>query len=299
MKKGISIFLFAISISLGIHAQELNCDVSIIKPQIMIGDEAIFETMENSIEEFINGRKWTEDDFRLEERIECTMQITIETWVNQRQFKGAIQVGSSRPVYHSDYKTPLVSINDRDLEFIFQENSLLQWSSDQHRDNLSSVLAFYAHYLIGLDYDTFSMEGGTPYFLLCQTVVANAQNSPEPGWKSNEKSQQNRYWLVENILSQSFKPLRECMYNYHRQGYDKLYSDFAKSRIAIADALVALRSVHKIRPSSYNMQVFFYAKSDEIVQLFKPTAVAEKQRVYDLVKQVDPGNISKYEGMMD
>jgi Domain of unknown function (DUF4835) len=208
-------------------------------------------------------------------------------------------VGCSRPVYNSDYKTSLLSVNDRDFEFTFQENTMVQWSSDQHRDNLSSVLAYYAYYILGTDYDSFSPEGGTPWYLICQTIVLNAQGAPEPGWKSNEKGQQNRYWLVENILSQSFKPMRDCMYNYHRQGFDHMYNNVTEARKAMADALVGLRNVHKIRPSSYNMQVFFYAKADEIVTVFKPTEIAEKQRVYDLTKQVDPGNISKYEKMMN
>ncbi len=281
-----------------LKAQELNCNVTIIQPQIMIGDPGIFQIMETTIEEFINGRKWTDDDFELEERIECTMQITIEQWVNLRQFKGSLQVGSSRPVFNSDYKTSLLSVNDRDFEFTFQENTMIQWSSDQHRDNLSSMLAFYAYYILGTDYDSFSPEGGTQWFLLCQPIVLTAPGAPEQGWKSNQKGQQNRYWLVENILSQSFKPMRDCTYNYHRLGFDKMYTDVQESRKIMADALIGLRNVHKIRPSSYNMQVFFYAKADEIVTIFTPTAVEEKQRVYDLTKQVDPGNITKYEMMM-
>lgn len=281
-----------------IKAQELNCDVTIIPPQIITTDASIFQSMETSIEEFINGRKWTTHNFTLEERIECTMQITIESQSNSRQFKGSIQVGSSRPVFNSDYKTPLISLNDRNFDFTYQENTLIQWSNDQHRDNLSSVLAYYAYLIIGMDYDTFSMEGGTEFLLLCQTIVSNAQNAPETGWRSNEKNQQNRYWLIENLLSQSFKPLRECMYNYHRLGIDKMYNQLEESRKVMGDALVTLRSIHKIKPSSYNLQVFFYAKSDEIVQVYTPTPLAEKQRVYDLVKQIDPGNITKYETMM-
>ena len=280
------------------NAQELNCDVTVIPPQIITTDASVFQTMETAIEEFINSRKWTNDNFNLEERIECTMQITIESQVNARQFKASIQVGSSRPVYDSDYKTPLISLNDRNFDFSFQENTMLQWSNDQHRDNLSSVLAYYAYLIIGMDYDSFAMEGGTDSFLMCQTIVANAQNAPEQGWRSNEKTQQNRYWLIENLMTQSFKPLRECMYNYNRLGMDKLYSNVEEGRKVIGDALVSLRNVHKIKPSSYNLQVFFYAKADEIVNIFTPTPITEKQRIYDLLKQVDPGNITKYETMM-
>jgi hypothetical protein len=176
---------------------------------------------------------------------------------------------------------------------------MIQWSNDQHRDELSSILAFYAYFILAHDYDSFANEGGTDHFLTCQTIVNNAQNAGGTGWRANEKGQQNRYWLIENILSQTFKPLRSCMYNYHRQGFDKLYSsDVAGARNTIAEAILGLKEIHKVRPSSYNLQIFFYAKADELVNLFKPVDAAEKQRVYDALKQIDPGNITKYEGMM-
>jgi hypothetical protein len=298
MKK-LLIFLLSFSFIGSINSQELNCDVSIIPPQVMISGPEIFETMENAIQEFLNGRKWTQDNWNQEERIDCTIQITIEQQVSQRDFKGTIQVGSSRPVYNSDQKSPVLSLNDRDFQFTFQENTLIQWSNDQHRDNLSSVLAFYAYLILATDYDTFAMEGGTDFYLMCQTIVSNAQSAPEAGWRGSEKGQQNRYWLIENILSQTFKPLRTCLYQYHRNGFDKLYSsDVPGARNVISEAILELKNIHKVRPSSYNLQVFFYAKADELVNLFKPVEVVEKQRVYDCLKQIDPGNINKYEGMM-
>ncbi|MFN8864826.1 MAG: DUF4835 family protein, partial [Flavobacteriales bacterium] len=226
------------------------------------------------------------------------MQITIEQQINQRQFKGSLQVGSSRPVYNSNYKTPVVSLNDRDFEFTFQENTLIQWSVDQHRDNLSSVLAYYANLILAMDYDTFALEGGTDHYVICQTIVSNAQNAAEPGWRSNERGQQNRYWLIENIVTQTFKPVRDCLYYYHRQGMDKLYTELPIARQQMADALKLLESVHRIKPSSYNMQVFFYAKGDEIVNLYTPLKKEDKQMVYDLCKLLDPGNIQRYEKIM-
>ncbi|MFM7770860.1 MAG: DUF4835 family protein [Bacteroidota bacterium] len=290
-------FLFTI-VHLCSYAQELNCNVTVIKPQVMISGPEVFQTMERTIEEFVNGRKWSKDSWNQEERIPCTIQITIEQQVNQRQFKGTIQVGSSRPVYNSDYKTPLVSVNDRDFEFTFQENSQIQWSNDQHRDNLSSVLAFYANYILAMDYDSFALEGGTDYFLLCQTIISNAQNAPESGWRSNEKGQQNRYWLIENILTQQFSPMREANYLYHRQGLDKMYTERATGLKNVSDALLLLNNVHKVKPSSYNMQVLFYAKADEVVSIFKPLKSEQKNPIADLCKRIDPGNISKYEKIL-
>jgi hypothetical protein len=276
-------------------AQELNATVNVLIPQQVTSPPELFNTMKSNITEFLNGRKWSKDTWQNSERIQCTFQITIEQQVDNRSFKGSLQVTSSRPVYNSEYKTSVLNINDRDFEFQFQENTMIQWSNDQHRDNLSSVLAFYANLILAMDYDTFAMEGGTDHYLTCQTIINNAQNAPEPGWRSSEKGRQNRFWFVENILSQSFKPIRELLYNYHRKGLDKMTIDQQAAINAMTEALMGLKDVHRIKPSSYNMQVLFYAKADEVVNIYKPRSMEEKQPVAELCKLIDPGNITKYE----
>ena len=298
MKK---IILFGIGlcfIVLTTRAQELNATVNVLIPQQVMSPPEFFNTMKSTITEFLNGRRWSKDTWQNSERIQCTFQITIEQQIDNRSFKGSLQVTASRPVYNSDYKTSVLNINDRDFEFVFQENTMIQWSNDQHRDNLSSVLAFYANLILAMDYDTFAMEGGTDYYLTCQTIINNAQNTPETGWRSNEKGRQNRFWLIENILSQSFKPIREFAYNYHRKGLDKLSINQAEAIEAMNAAIEGLNEVHRIKPSSYNMQVLFYAKSDELVNIYKPRALAEKKKVADTCKILDPGNISKYDRIL-
>jgi hypothetical protein len=280
------------------NAQELNATVNVLIPQQVISPPEFFNSMKSTITEFLNGRKWSKDTWQNSERIQCTFQITIEQQVDNRSFKGSLQVTSSRPVYNSDYKTSLLNINDRDFEFVFQENTMIQWSNDQHRDNLSSVLAFYANLILAMDYDSFAMEGGTDHYLTCQAIINNAQNAAEPGWRSNEKGRQNRFWFIENILSQSFKPIREFLYNYHRKGLDKLYLDQAEAIASMSAALDGLNDVHRIKPSSYNMQVLFYAKSDEIVNIYKPRSIDDKKQVVENCKLLDPGNISKYERIL-
>ncbi len=280
------------------NAQELNATVNVLIPQQVISPPEFFNSMKSTITEFLNGRKWSKDTWQNSERIQCTFQITIEQQVDNRSFKGSLQVTSSRPVYNSDYKTSLLNINDRDFEFVFQENTMIQWSNDQHRDNLSSVLAFYANLILAMDYDSFAMEGGTDHYLTCQAIINNAQNAAEPGWRSNEKGRQNRFWFIENILSQSFKPIREFLYNYHRKGLDKLYLDQAAAIASMSAALDGLNDVHRIKPSSYNMQVLFYAKSDEIVNIYKPRSIDDKKQVVENCKLLDPGNISKYERIL-
>ena len=276
------------------QAQELNCTVSVIAPQVSNVDASRFEALEDGIREFMNGRRWTEDNFEFEERIECTLQITINEAIGSTVFKGSMQVQSSRPVFNSDYNTSVFLVNDGDIQFEWLDNSNILFNRGQHRDNLSSLLAYYAYMMIGMDYDTFSLEGGTPHFLQAQAIVANAQNAGEPGWQARQ-SKQNRYWLIENHLSQTFRPVRNCLYNYHRKGLDLLHSDVEGARLSMADALIDMRSTNRIRPGSYNIQIFFLAKSDEIINVFAPAPDVEKTRLLPILKQLDPGNIQSYD----
>lgn len=277
-----------------LDAQELNCQVQVQAPQVNNVDPSRFQLLEEVVREFMNSRKWTNDYFEIEERIECNLLITVNSAQSQNSFSGTIQIQSSRPVYNSDYNSPVLTVNDGDFDFNFLDNAMVQFSIDQHRDNLSSVLAFYAYMMIGMDYDTFSPEGGTEYFLKAQTIVANAQNSGAAGWKASE-GQRNRYWLVENILSQTFRPLRACLYYYHRQGFDKMYNDVEDARKTISDAIIEMRNIHRIKPSSYNVQLFFAAKNVELVKLFQDAPELEIQRILPILKELDPGNIQRYE----
>lgn len=278
-------------------AQEFNCNVSVIAPQVSNVEADVFQALEEVMADFMNTRKWTDDAFDVDERIECSIQLTISEAPTQTSFRGSLQIQSSRPVYHSDYKTPVFTVNDQNVAFFFTPNNFITFGLDQHRDNLSSLLGYYAHMMLAFDYDTFELEGGTPFFLKAQTVVANAQNAGEGGWTASG-DQRNRFALVDNILSQTFKPLRKAAYEYHRQGMDLAYQDPTLARQNISDAIVALRTIHQIKPSSYNMQLFFLAKADELVNLFGPAEQEEKLRVFNILKLIDPGNISKYDKLV-
>ena len=278
------------------HAQELDCQVSVIAPTINNVEASVFEQLETAITEFMSGRRWTQDEFTLEERITCTMQITINKANSQTNFEGTIQVQSSRPVFNSDYNAPVLMVNDNDFDFTYAPGTLLQYSQDQFRDNLTSVLAFYAYMILAMDYDTFSLEGGTNLYTQAQTVVTNAQglSSPPAGWSASD-GKQSRYALIDNILSQTFRPLRRCYYEYHRLGMDIAFDDPAAARQAMSNALIALRNVHRIRPANYNLQTFFQAKKDEIVKMFGPSEAGERARLLPVLKLIDPGNIPVYD----
>ena len=248
------VVLLGASMFVDVSAQELNCNVTVIAPQISNVTPRV-RSARGWHREFMNGRRWTEDNFEFEERIECTLQLTISEAVGSTVFKGSMQVQSSRPVFNSDYNTAVLLVNDGDIQFEWLDNSNILFNPGQHRDNLSSLLAYYAYMILGMDYDTFSPEGGTPHFLQAQAIVANAQNAGERGWKASQ-GKQNRYWLIENHLSQTFRPVRTCLYNYHRKGLDVLFDDVEGARLTMAEALIDMRSTNRIRPGSYNIQVF-------------------------------------------
>lgn len=294
MRRLLGSVLGVILFSVATLSQELICEVSVLSPKAQEENVAIYDILRGSIEEFMNNRKWTDDDYEFYERIECNIQITIDNAVSQTQFDASIQIQSSRPVYNSDYKTPVFLVNDNDFSFSFQPNTLIQFTPDQHRDNLSSVLGFYAYYMLAMDYDSFSPLGGTEYFLKAQQVVSNAQNAGESGWRPSE-GDRNRYWLVENILSQTFAPLRDINYVYHRDGFDNLYTAPDAIRPLLITELNKLSSIHQIKPTSYNMQLFFLTKADEIINIYRESTDEDKKAIRDLLSILDPGNIPKYD----
>lgn len=290
------LLILAIPAMQSAQAQELDCQVSVIAPTVNNVETAVFDQLETAITEFMNGRRWTTDEFILTERVTCTMQITINKATSQTNFEGTIQVQSSRPVYNSNYNAPLLMVNDNDFDFTYAPGTMLQYSPDQFRDNLTSVLAFYAYLILAMDYDSFSLEGGTNWYTQAQTVVTNAQglSSPPAGWSAAD-GKQSRYALIDNILSQTFRPLRRCYYEYHRIGLDKAFDDPAAARQVMSDALITLRNVHRIRPANYNLQTFFQAKKDEIVKMFGVAPESERARLLPVLKLIDPGNIPVYD----
>lgn len=287
-------FAFFILLTLPAAAQELNCNVQVLSPQIQgTAEKRIFETLQTAVFEFMNNNKWTKDTYSNDERIECTIVITIAEKISTDEYKGTIQVQARRPVYKSSYYSTLFNWSDNDFQFKYLEYQAMDFSEQTHMSNLTSVLAYYANIILGLDYDSFSLNGGTPFFQKAQLIVNNAQNAPEKGWRAME-STKNRYWLVDNMLNPVFAPLRECMYTYHRTGLDLLVTDRETGRSNIANSIKSLQAVHATRPLSFNMQLFFLAKSDEVVNVFSVSFPDEKQKVVNILNEIDPANSNKY-----
>ncbi len=283
-----------IFLSLHSFAQDLNCRVQILSPQIQNTNKKALEDLQIAIGEFLNNRKWAEFELKSPERIDCNLVITLKNWDGGSNFQGEAQILSSRPVFGSSYNTTLLSINDKNFDFSFTEGQPLDYSEQSYQNNLSSMLAFYAYVIIGFDSDSFSKLGGTDYYTKAQTVVNNAQNAAFPGWKAFENLK-NRYWLVENLNNKSFMPIRNILYSYHRLGLDIMSEDIIKGRKAIADTLPQLADLDKQKQGSMLNQVFFLAKADEIVDIFSKGNPMERTKIYNLMIDADPANTSKYE----
>ena len=297
MKKYLTFLLVLI---LGLNksfAQELRCNISISAQKIQGANRTMFETMQSDLYEFMNNRKWTDQKYQMDERIECNFFINLDEQISSDEFKGSIQVQLRRPIFNSSYETVLLNIKDNDFHCKYIEYQTLEFNETSNKDNLTNILAFYAYVILGMDYDSFSPEGGTEYFQKAQAIVNNSQNAREKGWKSYE-SERNRYWLVENILNKSYSGFRSCTYQYHRLGLDLMADKAPEGRGVIAESLKSIQKVFRVRPSLYILQAFFDAKSDELVNIFSKSFPDERNRVSVILNECDPSNGSKYEKIL-
>ena len=293
MIKFLALFLFLFT-NLFSNAQELLANVVINHSSVQSSDDYIYDNMKKSFLEFLNNRKWTGDKYKLEERIECSFFITINSRnISSNTFSGTLQVQSGRPVYGTNYKSTMFIVNDNDFDFTYIDQQPLDFNQNEFTSNLTSVLAYYAYVILGIDYDSFSKEGGGIYFTKAFDIATLSQNGGGIGWRSTDGSQ-NRYWLIENINNGAFKSFRDCLYKYHREGLDLMQSNKKQGEYSIYKSLLALEAIHKRQPSSYLLQVFFNAKSDEVVNIFKNASDEQKEKLVPLLIKIDPGNTKKY-----
>ncbi|MBL4587244.1 MAG: DUF4835 family protein [Flavobacteriales bacterium] len=295
MKRIFGILFFFVAV--GVQAQELNCTVTVVSPSVQNTEKRIFQTLQKDIREFMNSTKWTTDVFALEERIECSIRITVSEKIGTDKYKATLQIQSSRPTYMTSYNTVLMNVNDKDFTFTYLESQPLRFQENQHIDNLTSILAFYAYMVIGSDYDSFSLKGGDPYFQKAQQIVSNAQNEPERGWRAFDGTK-NRYWLIENMLNARYDEFRGVVYKYHREGLDVMQSDVNTGRQAITDCIKPLKKIRLDQPNSYLMTVFFTSKVDELINIFKEAFPDVKTKVANDLMKMDPANANKYQAII-
>ena len=290
-----TLLILSLLFSFSTFSQELTCQVQVLAPTLQSNpaNQEIVESLEKSVYEFINNTRWTNDVFKQQEQIECNILINIKEKIGSDQFKASIQISSVRPIYNSNYKSRLFNFNDANFSFSYLRNTAIIFTPDRHSSNLSDVLAYYAYIILAYDYDSFSLEGGTIYFDQAMQIVTKCQNAPEAGWKPSEGNR-NRYWLIQNALQALYKPIRKCYYEYHRNGFDNAYSNREQSLNKLSSSIILLETIHKARPNSFNVQLFFTAKADEIVKTFSPAPANIRMTLYNKLVVLDPSNISKY-----
>ncbi|WAC02055.1 DUF4835 family protein [Lacinutrix neustonica] len=287
-----TLIVFLLFFSVVSFSQELNCNV-VVNAQLT-GNEnfQIFKTLENQLTEFVNKTQWTKRQFKQQERIDCNIVINV-TSQDGENFEAGIQLQSSRPVYGSTYNTPIYNINDKDFNFRYLEFQTLVYNENQFESNLISVLAYHINMVLGMDADSFALEGGDDYFKQAQRITNYSQQEGFKGWKL-EDGLQSRFALIDNILSPTFKAFRQVMYKYHRGGLDRMSENKTEGKSEIALALGSLKQMHANRPNSYLARVFFDAKAEEIEQIFSSGPNVDVSNLIDVLNRVAPTYASKW-----
>jgi len=296
MRKLLFLLLVILS-SLNLKSQELRCNIQVVSQQIQGTNKQVFRTMQTAVYEFVNNRSWTDHIYDQDEKIECNILINLTDQISSDEFKGTMQIQARRPVFNSSFNTVLLNFKDNDIHFKYAEYQALDYNESNTPTSLTALLAYYANIIVGLDYDSFALEGGTPYFTKAEAIVNKMQNAKYPGWKSFE-SKSNRYWLIENILNNSYRPVRECIYRYHRLGLDRMSDKLTDGRSEIAESLRLLQKAHRAKPGSFILQIFFDAKADELVKIFTESFNDEKKRAYNILSDIDPANLNKYKKIL-
>ncbi len=294
MKRSLFALLLSCMPGLMLSAQELNCTVQINSDQIEGTSKSVFTTLQSAITDFMNNRQWTEMTFTNQERIECTLSFIVTNYEND-VMTTELTVQSRRPVYNSGYYSTLFNFRDTEVEFEYREYDRLEWVENTFTSNLISVLAYYAYIIIGLDMDSFSRLGGTPYFQKAENIVFSAQSTDYSGWKAELANSKNRYALVSNLMDETFKNLRNYFYEYHRLGLDEMSTNSTNGRTRIAEGLPLVRTANRAKPSSVIVTVFMDSKSDELVNIFSEGTQEEKQNAAEILSDISPTRSSDWE----
>ena len=280
-----------------VTAQELQCSIQVNSNQVAGTDKTVFQNLQTALYEFINNTKWTNVNFKTVEKIECSIAITIKERTDANSFSGELNMALRRPCYKASYTTPVLNYVDQKFSFDYTDGQPLDFSLNTHMSDLTSTIAFYVYMFIGLDFDTFSQNGGQPYFEAAQQIVNNAQSSGQAGWKAFDGNK-NRYWMVENLTNNSYAPLRKFMYEYHRLGLDVMSENPDQGRAAILNSLEYLQAVHSTYPTCFFLQLIIEAKRDEIINVFSQGTQQEKTQAANIMKQIDPSQSSRYDGIL-
>lgn len=280
-----------------VSAQEMKCDIRINSNQVAGTDKTVFQNLQTALYEFINNTKWTNINFKTSEKIECSIAITIKERTDSNTFSGELNMALRRPCYKASYTSPMLNYVDQKFTFEYTDGQPLDFSLSTHMSDLTSTIAFYVYMFLGLDFDSFSQNGGMPFFEAAQQIVNNAQSSSQQGWKAFDGNK-NRYWMVENMTNNSYAPLHQFFYEYHRLGLDVMSEKPDEGRAAILRSLGYLQVIHTSYPTCFFLQLIVEAKRDEIINVFSQGTQQEKTQATNIMKEIDPAQSSTYDAIL-
>ncbi|MFT5724116.1 MAG: hypothetical protein ACI9JN_001233 [Bacteroidia bacterium] len=297
MIKTILLFSTLLAASFNGIAQDLNCTVDVITSQVQVTNKQIFDDLKNAIVQFMNNKKWIAGTVAPNEKINCNIVFEI-TKFEIDQIQANVNIQSSRSVYNASYNTKVFSYLDNAVIFKYAQFQSLEFQENSYTSNLTSLLGFYANVIIGLDFDTYQLNGGDPYFRKALNIrdIANVGTGQSGGWQSNAgNGSRNKYFLIDNILDPRFKPLRSALYRYHIKGLDVMTTNMDAGRDEIYQCVKDLKLVYDALPNAYLLKLFFNSKTDELIQVFNQASPSVKTKVIELLSKMDPSNRSQYE----
>lgn len=297
--KCLRLLLLLFILSAPLQAQELNARLTVNHQMVEGSSTSVFETLESALKDFLNDRQWTNLQFKKNERIDCTFNITLKKYSPaENTFEASLYVQATRPVYGSNYTTTSFAMNDPNLTFTYQEHDQIEFRPDVIDNNLTAVLAYYVYMIIGMDMDTMSPLGGTEYFQTAQTIVNNAQSLQDKGWKAFDDDK-NRHAIITDLLDGGMEPFRKLQYAYYRQGLDVMNENVERGRSAISQALNLLKQAKDNKSMSMLPQVFTEYKRDELLAIYKGHGNAkEKEEIYEILSRINASQNSYWRQML-
>lgn len=290
---------------LGSRGQELQARVS-INSQVVSSqtDKKVFQTLRTALTNLLNNRKWTNETFAVNEKIVCNFQINITEALPGNLYRAEMLVQAARPIFNTSYETPLINYQDGDVIFKYVEFQPVEFNenrvagSDPLASNLTAIMAYYAYMILALDFDSFALRGGDPYYRKAQGIVSNAPEGRDiSGWKAFD-GLRNRYWLMENFTNNRYAQVHDAIYNYYRLGLDFMYENETEARNAVMNSLNALNTLNNDIPSTMAVQFFFQGKSSELIKMFKKAPPEQKSRAREILVKIDIGNANTYKQEM-
>jgi hypothetical protein len=298
-------FLLMILFSLTTNAQELRARVSVLSNRVAGNvDKKTFQTLQTALNNFVNDRKWSNDKFGPQEKIDCSFLLNLESTGDVNVYKASLTIQSGRPVFNSSYVSPVINYQDNDVLFKYAEFQQLEFSetrvsgTDPLASNLTAVFAYWIDMILGFDYDSYSPRGGNVYFQKAQNIINNAPEGRSiAGWKAFDGTR-NRYWLTENLLNSRYNIIHDAIYSYYRLGMDHLYDDEAAARTQVLNVLNLLNTFNVENPNTMILQFFFQGKTQELIKIFSKATPPDKSRALEFLQKLDVSSASKYQDQL-